>query len=258
MRSSDPTTTPRVPSGRSPVLINAALGIPTLLLVVGGLYLSITAPPEETQGEAGRLLFVHVPAVLAAYLAMAVGLITAVWYLIRRSARADLVSASSIEVGVVFTAVTLGSGMIWGRYVWGVWWDWGDARMVSTAVLFFVYVGYLALRHSITDPVVRATRCAGLAVVAFIQVPVVHYSVLWFRTLHQGPTIIRPDPANAPMDTTYGWPFVTATAAFCATVVFLVVIRTRVARAEGPPSIASAEPVGAAVKPPRVEGEDGD
>ena len=104
------------------------------------------------------------------------------------------VAAASVSVGVFFTALALLTGMIWGRPVWGTFWDWGDARMMTTAVMFFVYLGYLALRRSIDDPVQRARRSAVLGVVAFAQVPIVHFSVLWWRTLHQGPTLVRPDP----------------------------------------------------------------
>ena len=172
----------------------------TAILVVFGIVSALNAPPEVTQGEFAKMLFIHVPSVIAAYAALATGLVAAVWYLVRPSPAADRTSASAIEIGVVFTALTLLTGMIWGKPVWGVWWDWGDARMMSTAVMFFFYVGYLALRRSIPDQDIRANRSAILAIVAFVQVPIVHFSVQWFRTLHQGPTILRPDIENAPMD----------------------------------------------------------
>ncbi|MDE0351116.1 MAG: cytochrome c biogenesis protein CcsA [bacterium] len=229
-----------------------AAGAVALCLTAVGLYMSLTAPDEETQGEAARLLFVHVPSAITAYIALGAGLVMAVWYLIRRSPAADLVSAAAIEVGVLFTAITLLTGMIWGRFVWGVWWDWGDARMVSTAVLFFFYLGYLALRRSITDPRVRAVRCAVLGIVGFVQVPIVHYSVLWFRTLHQGPSIIRPDLANSTMDAAFVAPLGVVLAAFVAALAHLVTIRARIARLEAAVagSAAASQPVGASVGPP--------
>ena len=235
-------------------------GIAALCLLAVGLYMSVTAPDEETQGEAARLLFVHVPSVVTAYIAFGIGLVAAVWYLIRRSPATDLLSAAAIEVGVLFIAVTLLTGMIWGRFVWGVWWDWGDARMVSTAVMFFFYLGYLALRRSIVDTRVRAVRCAVLGIVGFVQVPIVHYSVLWFRTLHQGPTIIRPDVANSTMDAAFAAPLGAAMAAFLVTLGYLMMARIRIARLEAAAtdlSASAARPAGASVDPPSLGGPDG-
>lgn len=236
-----------------------ATGVAALCLTAVGLYMSVNAPDEETQREAARLLFVHVPSAITAYVALFTGLLAGAWYLIRRSAAADLVSAAAIEVGVLFTAITLFTGMIWGRYVWGVWWDWGDARMVSTAVLFFFYLGYLALRRAITEPRVRAVRCAVLGIVGFVQVPIVHYSVLWFRTLHQGPSIIRPDLANSTMDAAFVAPLGVVLAAFVATLGYLVAVRVRIARLEAAVarSATTSQPVGASVGPPRLGGRDG-
>lgn len=236
-----------------------AAGLAALCLTAIGLYMSATAPDEESQGEAARLLFVHVPSAITAYIALGTGLVAAIWYLMRHSPAADLVSAAAIEVGVLFTAITLLTGMIWGRFVWGVWWDWGDARMVSTAVLFFFYLGYLALRRSITDPRVRAVRCAVLGIVGFVQVPMVHYSVLWFRTLHQGPSIIRPDLANSTMDAAFVAPLGAVLAAFIAALAYLMLVRLRIARLEAAVarSAAASQPVGASVDPPRLGGRYG-
>ena len=237
----------------------AATGLVALCLMVVGLYMSVTAPDEETQGEAARLLFVHVPSAITAYIALGTGLAAAAWYLIRRSSASDLVSAAAIEVGVLFTAMTLLTGMIWGRFVWGVWWDWGDARMVSTAVLFFFYLGYLALRRAIVDAQVRALRCAVLGIVGFVQVPIVHYSVLWFRTLHQGPSIIRPDLDNSTMDGAFVAPLGAVLAAFVVTLTYLMLVRVRIARLEAAVarSANTSQPVGASVGPPRLGGRDG-
>jgi len=240
---------------KTPALVGAA----SLGLLGVALYLALTAPPDQQQGEAAKLLFVHVPSVITAYMAYGIGLIAAIWYLIRRSLAADRISSAAIEIGVLFTAITLVTGMIWGRYVWGVWWDWGDARMISTAVLFFLYLGYLALRRSIQDPRIRAGRCAVLGIVAFVQVPLVHYSVLWMRTLHQGPTIIRPDLANSTVDSEFGIPLVVTIIAFLSLLLFLMSARVRLA------SLGDAlahrpdtdQPVGTLIVPPRLQGENG-
>lgn len=259
----DTSTDPPVPTARvdeplegGPSLWRGTwvLGAATLLLLVISLYGAWRAPHEETQGEAARLLFVHVPSVITAYLALGVGVLGAFWYLIRRSRWADQVSAAAIEIGVLFTGLTLLTGMIWGRLVWSVWWDWNDARMLSTAVLFFLYLGYLVLRRSINDPRVRAMRCAVLGVIASVQVPIVHYSVLWFRTLHQGPTLIRPDVANATMDDAFIQPLGMSVIAFVALFVLLLTVRLHLARTEIFMSYLNhqAGPVGAAIVPPRL------
>ena len=202
------------------------------MLVVWGVALGITAPPEETQGEFAKMLFIHVPSVITAYVALGIGLLGGLWYLVRPSETADRVSAGAIEIGVVFTALTLMTGMIWGRPVWGVWWDWGDARMMSTAFMFFFYLGYLALRRSIAEREVRAKRSAILAIIAFAQVPIVHFSVTWFRTLHQGSTIIRPDIENAPMDPVFARALGVNMLAFLAIFATLLMARVALARLE--------------------------
>jgi heme exporter protein C len=112
----------------------------------------------------------------------------------KRTPRWDRAAAASAEVGVFFTGLTLALGSVWGKPVWGVWWTW-DPRLVTTALMFFVYLGYLALRRATLDPTARARRSAVFGVLAFAQVPVVHMSVIWWRTLHQPPTVLRPgDP----------------------------------------------------------------
>ena len=230
-----------------------------ILLIGVGLSTSAIAPPEETQGQAARLLLIHVPSAITAYVALGAGLVAAVWYLIRRSATADLTSAAAIEIGVLFTGLTLLTGMIWGRIVWGLWWDWSDARMLSTAVLFFFYLGYLALRRSIPDARIRAGRCAVLGVIGFVQVPIVHYSVLWFRTLHQGPTILRPDPANATMDAEFARPLGWNTLMFLLVFLALLLVRLDLARLESTAADLShrGAPAGASVLPPRLGDPDG-
>ena len=172
-------------------------GAVTLALIVG-LALAFTAPPDRLQGDLQRLMYVHVPAAWTGYLAFIVTAIASVQVLRGRSARRwDTLAEAAAEVGVLFTALTLATGSIWGRPVWGVWWTW-DARLVTTALLLLVYVAYLALRRGIDDPRVRARRAAWLGVVAVVQLPIVHMSVVWWRTLHQPPTVLQPD--HPPMD----------------------------------------------------------
>jgi heme exporter protein C len=151
--------------------------------VVFALFIS---PPDEVQGDATRFLYVHVASANLAYLAFGVTAICSIAYLFKRtrSITWDRVAACSAEIGVLMTALTLFSGMIWGKLVWGVYWSW-DARLTSTLLLLVMFIGYVAMRGLDASPEVRAKRCAIVGIIAFLDVPLVHYSVTWWRTLHQ-------------------------------------------------------------------------
>ncbi len=175
--------------------VGRALGWAALAaLVVLALFGLWGAPPDDVQGDAQRLMYLHVPAAWIAYLAFGVtAFSSALWLWPRtRAAVWDRIAGSSAELGVLFTALTLMLGSLWGRPVWGVWWAW-DARLVTTAVLLFLYLGYLALRKVPAAPEARAKRCAIAALIAFVDVPLVHFSVSWWRTLHQEATVFDPE-----------------------------------------------------------------
>lgn len=162
--------------------------------MAAGLVAGLTAPPDQLQGNLQRLMYVHVPAAWLAFLSFGITFGASVGWLWKKRPRLDRLAAASAEVGVFFTGLTIVLGAVWGKPVWGVWWTW-DPRLVTTALMFFVYLGYLALRRATLDPVVRARRAAVFGVLAFAQVPVVHMSVIWWRALHQPPTVLRPgDP----------------------------------------------------------------
>ena len=154
---------------------------------VGGLVFS---PPDYQQGEAVRIIYVHVPASwlsLFGYMVMATaGLVAVVW----RIKLAECVLVSCAPVGASFTAVALVTGMLWGKPMWGTYWTW-DARLTSELILLFLYLGIVGLHQAITDPRAAARACALLAIVGVVNVVIVHYSVEWWNTLHQGPTITR-------------------------------------------------------------------
>ncbi len=165
-----------------------------VLVLAAGLAAALTAPPDQLQGNLQRLMYVHVPAAWLAFLSFGITFAASAGWLWKRTPRWDRAAAASAEVGVFFTGLTLALGSVWGKPVWGVWWTW-DPRLVTTALMFFVYLGYLALRRATLDPTARARRSAIFGVLAFAQVPVVHMSVIWWRTLHQPPTILKPgDP----------------------------------------------------------------
>ena len=171
-----------------------ALGWASLAaLVVLAMFGLWGAPPDRVQSDAQRLMYLHVPSAWIAYLAFGVTALSSALYLWRRTRSPvwDRLAGASAELGVLFTALTLVLGSLWGRPVWGVWWAW-DARLVTTAVLFFLYVGYLALRRVPSAVETRAKRSAIVALIAFVDVPIVHFSVNWWRTLHQQATVFTP------------------------------------------------------------------
>ncbi len=173
-------------------LIQRLLGPVTLVLLALTIWLGlVVTPPDRIQGNLVRLLYVH-PAVAwdALYLSYGTATIASALYLWRRtrSMVMDRVAYCAMEVSVVFIALTLITGSIWGRPTWGVWWAW-DARLTSTAILGVLAVGYLALRRANDDPTVRARRAAVFAVLSAINVPIDHFSVVWWKTLHQNATV---------------------------------------------------------------------
>jgi heme exporter protein C len=165
------------------------LGPVTLVLLALTIWLGLwVTPPDKIQGQLARLVYVH-PSVawVALYVSFGTATIASALYLWRRtrSMTMDRVAHCAMEVSVVFILLTLITGSIWGRPTWGVWWAW-DARLTSTAILGVLAIGYLALRRANDDPTLRARRSAVLAA---INVPIIHFSVDWWKTLHQGATV---------------------------------------------------------------------
>lgn len=207
----------------------------SLWVLTGGSVLTLTwlalvvAPPDRVQGDAQRLMYLHVPAAWIAYVAFGVTSLASALYLWRRTRhpRWDRVAAASAELGVLFTALTIALGSLWGRPVWGVWWAW-DARLITTLVLLFLYLGYLALRRAPASTDARARRSAIAALVAFVDVPVVHFSVMWWRTLHQQPTVLNPE-LNPQIEGVMATTLLVGVVAFTALYASLLVARCRLA-----------------------------
>ncbi len=170
----------------------------TLAALAAGLVMAFgVAPREVTQGNVQRIMYLHVPSVWVAYLAFAVVLVASIVYLARRLDGADRLAHASAEVGVLFTGLTIATGSIWGKPTWGTWWTW-DARLTSVSILFVMYLGYLLLRGMIEDPDQGARYAAVLGIVAAFNIPLVHFSVYWWRTLHQPPSLMKPGPGTMP------------------------------------------------------------
>lgn len=189
-------------------------------------------PPDVFQGNLVRLIYVHPAVAWVAYLAYGVTSIASLAYLWKRTRhyKWDLLAASSAEVGLVFTGLTLVTGSIWGRPTWGVWWTW-DARLTTTALLFVLYAGYLILRALMPDPLKRARRSALAALIAFIDVPIVHQSVVWWKTLHQSATVLNAE-LSPKIHGEMAWTMLLGFVSFTIVYLWMVITRYQTARAE--------------------------
>lgn len=175
------------------------ISVCTLLLfsygLVGGLWL---APSDYQQGDVYRIIYIHVPAAiwsLGIYMFMS---FTVIIHWIWKIKIADSVAKMSALIGALFTAMALITGSIWGKPTWGTWWIW-DARLTSELILLFIYAGIIALRSALPDPELGAKACGLLTLIGLINIPIVHYSVDWWQTLHQGATILQlAKPSIAP------------------------------------------------------------
>jgi heme exporter protein C len=154
-------------------------------------------PIEARQGMAQKIFYLHVPAAWCALLAFSLVGITSALYLWLLDPRLDRFAAASAEVGVAFGAVMLTTGPIWAKPIWGTWWTW-DARLTLTLFLFFLFVGYLALRASVHDPSERARFSAVVGILGLLLVPFIHLSVYLFRTLHPQPVVLKPSAPSLP------------------------------------------------------------
>lgn len=210
----------------------------TLALLSYGLYMAlVVAPTEATMGEVQRIFYYHVPSAWAAFLCFFINAVASIWYLAKRSDRADAVALSSAEVGVVFCTIVLITGPIWARPVWGIWWTW-DARLTSTLVLWLIYVAYLMLRRFSTSG--RApVLAAALAIFGFFDVPFVYLSIRIFRTQHPQP--VMGGGENSGLDPTMAKAFLWNMLAFTMYALLVMWIRYRLQLAERAVEEAHAE-----------------
>jgi len=191
------------------------LGWLVVLALVAGLVMGfLVAPRDAAQGNVQRIMYVHVPSVLVAYLAFAVVLLASIVYLTTRRESADRIGHASAEVGVLFTGITIASGAIWGKPTWGTWWTW-DARLTSVAVLFVMYLGYLLVRGMVDDRERAARYSAVVGIVA---------------ALDQPPTMLKPGPSTMPG--VFAATLLVNLAALALVYVFLVTKRVALLRRE--------------------------
>ncbi len=247
-------TPPPEPSARARAterVIGALALVGTAFTVWLGLWVT---PPDKIQGDLVRLVYIH-PGVawVALYLAFGLAAVSSVLYLWPRTRSLfwDRLAAASVEVGVVFNVCTLVSGSIWGKPTWGVWWAW-DARLTLTAVLLVLFLGYLALRRVPAEPEVRARRSAFVALFAVLDVPLVHFSVDWWNTLHQGATVLNPG-LTLKIHGSMAWTLLLGFVALTLVFVWMLLVRYRIGVLE---DWLDANELGAALAERRSEGTD--
>jgi heme exporter protein C len=198
-----------------------------ILMLGGTTWALAVAPDEAIQGVHQRIMYVHVPAVLAAYLALGLCALGSALFLRRGDRRWDRLAHAGGEIGVLFVTMVVVTGALWGRPVWGVWWTW-DARLTTTLVLWFIYVGYLVVRA--WAPGVRGARAAAvIGVIGVLDLPLIHWSAILLRTLHPQPAVFRPEGPALPASMLA--PLAVNVVAFLATLVALVMLRVRQERA---------------------------
>ncbi len=222
----------------------------TVVLLALGLYLGLfVAPPDYQQGESVRIMYVHVPAAWMAlfiYSNMAAASAVA---LIWKHPLGHLVAKAAAPVGACFTFLALFTGALWGKPMWGAWWVW-DARLTSVLVLFFLYLGHIALTNAYEDPA-RGNRAAAiLALVGFVNVPIIKFSVDWWNTLHQPASVFK---AGGPaIHGSMLWPLLIMGTAFTCYFVTVLLIRVRTEIAERKLHVARLRQVAANAPPPRL------
>ena len=206
------------------------LGALSVAGIVASAVMSLAVvPADASQGDVQRLMYVHVPAAWLAYLSFFVVFVCSILYLKTKRIRYDRVAHASAEIGVLFTALTVALGSLWGKPVWGTYWTW-DPRLTATAIMLLMSVGYLAVRRLPDNPARRARWAAVVGIVAFADVPIVQLSVEWWRSLHQGPTIrLLGESTIAPIMLAT---LLVAVAAFTLLYAYLMAVRLRVGRLE--------------------------
>ncbi|MEI9987724.1 MAG: heme ABC transporter permease [Aliidongia sp.] len=201
----------------------------TALLLAAGLVLGFRAPPDYQQGDTVRIMFIHVPAAWMAMFCYSALAASSAAALIWRHPLAEIAAQQTAPLGAGFTAICLISGSLWGAPMWGTWWVW-DARLTSVLVLFFLYLGYIALVHAFDDPT-RGIRAASvLALVGWINVPIIKFSVDWWNTLHQPSSVMR--LGGPTIDPSILMPLLIMALAFTLLFIVLLMIRMRAALLE--------------------------
>lgn len=200
-------------------------GFAVLFLIASQTIALAVSAPDRDMGNLQKILYVHVPSAWMSMIAPAVVFVASVLYLWKRQPKHDMIAASAAQVGLLFIGLTLMQGSIWAKPTWGIWWTW-DPRLTTTAILFLIYAGYMALRSFAEDEEQRGRWCAAVGILGFLNVPIVYMSVRWWRTIHQ----VQSTPET--MAGTYKLGLRLNAFAFLFIFIFLVGLRYYVARLE--------------------------
>lgn len=210
-------------------LANAILPWCAILTVASigiGLYLALfVSPADYQQGESVRIMYVHVPSAWMALFVYTVIAVSSAAALIWRHPLADLIAKASSPIGACFTFLALLTGSLWGKPMWGTWWAWGDARLTSMLVLFFLYLGHMALMNAFETAGRGARAAAILALVGFVNVPIIKFSVEWWSTLHQPASVFRMDGPT--IHSSMLWPLLLMALGFNAYYVVVMILRVK-------------------------------
>ena len=200
-----------------------------ILLVFGVLEALFISPADYQQGDSVRIMYVHVPSAWMSMMIYTVMAAASGAFLIWKHPLADIAARASAPVGAAFTLVTLVTGSLWGKPMWGAWWVW-DARLTSVLILFFMYIGYIALSDAYANQERGARLCAILALVGFVNIPVIRFSVEWWNTLHQPASIIR--AGGVAIDNSMLLPLLSMGVAFSLFYAVLLMVRVKTALTE--------------------------
>lgn len=195
------------------------------LVGVSIILIFLYAPADAVQGDVQRIFYLHLPAAWLAYLSFFIIFGSSILYLLRGTPRWDRLARSAAELGFIFTTLVLLTGSIWGRPIWGTWWTW-DARLTTTLILWFIYLGYFLLRAYETDPERGARYAAVLGIIGFVDIPIIHMSVRWWRTLHPQPVVVRAEGPDMPPQMVVT--MLVTLVAFCVVYLFLLTVKYRV------------------------------
>ena len=190
----------------------------TVIAFVWGIVLGLQAPEDYQQGQTVKIMFIHVPSAWLAMMTYTIIFVSSIGLLVWRHPLADVAAKAAAPIGAVFTLMALITGSLWGRPMWGTYWEWGEPRLMSVLILFFLYLGLMSLRQAIEDPSRAGTASAILGIVGFIIIPIIKFSVEWWNTLHQPASVLKLDGPSIHPDIL--WPLLVMALAF--TLLFFV------------------------------------
>jgi heme exporter protein C len=168
------------------------------LVAMAAIFLFV--PTEQTEGPVQRIMYIHIPSAWLSFFAFFIVFICSILFLWKKEREWDIYAHASAEIGVIFCSLVLITGPIWAKPIWGTWWVW-DARLTSTLILWLIYVAYLMLRAQTDAGSMRARYAAVLGIVGFLNIPFIHFSVLWWRTFHPQPKVISSEGFGKGMET---------------------------------------------------------